>query len=44
MFSGQFSAVGYATQYLDLLNIRFLKLDRERRAQKLSIVVERLVQ
>ena len=44
MFSGQFSAVGYATQYLDLLNIRFLKLDRERRAQKISIVVKRLVE
>ena len=44
MFSGKFSAVGYATQYLDLMNLRFLQMDRERRAQKISIVVNRLVE
>jgi len=35
---------GYTTQYLDVLNLRFLDLDREKRVKNISIMVKRLVE
>ena len=36
---------GYATQYLDMLNIRYLEIgDREERAKALSVMVKRMIE
>ncbi|WP_407309946.1 DUF6904 family protein [Desulfosporosinus sp. SB140] len=35
---------GYITQYLDVLNVRFLDMDRENRKKNLSIMVKRLTE
>ncbi|HKM42654.1 MAG TPA: hypothetical protein VJZ70_01525 [Limnochordia bacterium] len=34
----------YTTQYLDVLNMRFLELDREKRVKNISIMVKRIVE
>lgn len=34
----------YATQYLDVLNVRFLGMDREKRLKNLSIMAKRLTE
>ncbi len=45
MMLGQYVWFGdYATQYLDILNLRFLDLKKESRAKNISIVVKRLVE
>jgi hypothetical protein len=35
---------GYFTQYLDLLNLRFLEMNREKRVKNLSVIAKRLVE
>lgn len=35
---------GYATQYLDMLNIKFIDMDREKREKNLSIFAKRLAE
>ncbi|PZX08336.1 hypothetical protein C7437_1011460 [Psychrobacillus insolitus] len=35
---------GYATQYLDMLNIKFIEMDREKREKNLSIFAKRLAE
>jgi hypothetical protein len=35
---------GYTTQYLDLLNFRFLQMSEEKRLKSISIMAKRLVE
>lgn len=44
MFGYYVSFNSYTTQYLDVLNIRFLELDEEKRVKNISIMVKRLVE
>ena len=44
MFGYSVSFERYTTQYLDVLNIRFLELDRDKRVKNISIMVKRLVE
>ncbi len=44
MLHSRTSYANYATQYLDVLNIRFLKLNSEKRVKNISIMAKRLVE
>ncbi|HBN96309.1 MAG TPA: hypothetical protein DDZ66_08405 [Firmicutes bacterium] len=44
MFGYYVSFEHYTTQYLDVLNTRFLDLDKEKRVKNISIMVKRLVE
>lgn len=44
IFDEWLSFDGYTTQYLDVLNLRFLELDRDTRVKNISIMVKRLTE